>query len=400
MGSTSRTWGSSCTWGRPPPPVAYYQQVGRAGRATDNADVLLLPGVEDRDIWAYFATASMPRQEQADDVLSALDAAGRPMSTVALETVTDVRRTGSSCSSRCSTSRARSTGWARLDGDGAGLDLRRAALPPCRGGPPGRGRRDARLQRTDGCRMRFLAEALDDPAAARLRSVRPLRGRLVRPGRPAAGQGRRRARLRQVGVENRAARAVARPAWTGSACRSRAGSRPRSRWSPAARSPASPTSAGAAAAVAARQRTADAPADEALLAACVAVLAGWGWARRPVAVAAIPTRTRPQLVASVARHLAERGRLEWLGPLELPFRRPRGEPGGNSAFRLAGVWEQVAVPAAMRERLATLRGPVFSSTTSSTPAGPSPWRTGSAPGRGRRRAALRPRHGRVRRDAR
>jgi ATP-dependent DNA helicase RecQ len=38
--------------GAPSSPVAYYQQVGRAGRATDRADVLLLPGPEDRDIWS------------------------------------------------------------------------------------------------------------------------------------------------------------------------------------------------------------------------------------------------------------------------------------------------------------------------------------------------------------
>src|SRR4029450_261508 len=31
--------------GAPPSPIAYYQQVGRAGRAVDTADVLLLPGV-------------------------------------------------------------------------------------------------------------------------------------------------------------------------------------------------------------------------------------------------------------------------------------------------------------------------------------------------------------------
>ena len=30
--------------GAPSSPVAYYQQVGRAGRATERADVLLLPG--------------------------------------------------------------------------------------------------------------------------------------------------------------------------------------------------------------------------------------------------------------------------------------------------------------------------------------------------------------------
>ena len=46
--------------GAPSSPIAYYQQVGRAGRATDNADILLLPGPEDPDIWTYFATSSMP----------------------------------------------------------------------------------------------------------------------------------------------------------------------------------------------------------------------------------------------------------------------------------------------------------------------------------------------------
>src|SRR5919199_1945889 len=79
--------------GAPSSPVSYYQQVGRAGRAIDRADVLLLPGPEDRDIWRYFATASMPRPDQAAAVLDALGTAGRPLSTATLETVTDVRRT-------------------------------------------------------------------------------------------------------------------------------------------------------------------------------------------------------------------------------------------------------------------------------------------------------------------
>jgi ATP-dependent DNA helicase RecQ len=96
-----------------------------------------------------------------------------------------------------------------------------------------------------------------------------------------------------------------------------------------------------------------------LLGACIEVLKGWGWARRPVAVAAVPSRRRPQLVASVARHLAERGRLEWLGPLAFAFDGPTGEAGGNSAFRLAGVWDQFVAPAAMQEALARLDGPVL-----------------------------------------
>ncbi|HEV7812554.1 MAG TPA: RecQ family ATP-dependent DNA helicase, partial [Leifsonia sp.] len=75
--------------GAPSSPVAYYQQVGRAGRATDNADVLLLPGQEDRAIWDYFATASMPSKQKADAVLGALGT--EPQSTRALESQVDLK---------------------------------------------------------------------------------------------------------------------------------------------------------------------------------------------------------------------------------------------------------------------------------------------------------------------
>ena len=77
--------------GAPSSPVAYYQQVGRAGRATESADVLLLPGPEDADIWRYFATASMPTQAKVDAVLGALGST--PTSVAALEAQVDIRRT-------------------------------------------------------------------------------------------------------------------------------------------------------------------------------------------------------------------------------------------------------------------------------------------------------------------
>ena len=48
--------------GAPPSPVAYYQQIGRAGRGLPRAEVILLPGREDRDIWAYFASLAFPRK--------------------------------------------------------------------------------------------------------------------------------------------------------------------------------------------------------------------------------------------------------------------------------------------------------------------------------------------------
>jgi ATP-dependent DNA helicase RecQ len=55
--------------------VAYYQQVGRAGRAVD-ADVVLLRGGEDRRIQDFFIEQSFPSRERVDAVLESLRSAG------------------------------------------------------------------------------------------------------------------------------------------------------------------------------------------------------------------------------------------------------------------------------------------------------------------------------------
>jgi ATP-dependent DNA helicase RecQ len=56
--------------------VAYYQQVGRAGRAVDHADVVLLRGGEDRRIQDFFIEQSFPSRERVDAVLGSLASAG------------------------------------------------------------------------------------------------------------------------------------------------------------------------------------------------------------------------------------------------------------------------------------------------------------------------------------
>ncbi len=58
--------------GAPQSPVAYYQQIGRAGRGVERADVVLLPGREDRDIWAYFASLAFPPEGQVRATLETL----------------------------------------------------------------------------------------------------------------------------------------------------------------------------------------------------------------------------------------------------------------------------------------------------------------------------------------
>jgi ATP-dependent DNA helicase RecQ len=56
--------------------VAYYQQVGRAGRGVDRAEVVLLRGAEDRRIQDFFIAQAFPRRELVDRVLERLDAGG------------------------------------------------------------------------------------------------------------------------------------------------------------------------------------------------------------------------------------------------------------------------------------------------------------------------------------
>ncbi len=53
--------------------VAYYQQVGRAGRGIDHAVGVLLSGREDEDIHEYFRQTAFPPERDVDAILSALE---------------------------------------------------------------------------------------------------------------------------------------------------------------------------------------------------------------------------------------------------------------------------------------------------------------------------------------
>ncbi|QCW49237.1 DEAD/DEAH box helicase [Nocardioides dongxiaopingii] len=163
------TLGFVVNLGAPQSPVAYYQQVGRAGRGLadgESATVVLLPALEDRDIWAYFGSLSFPPEQQVRQTLEVLAEEGRSMSTAGLETRVELSRTRLEQMLKV------------LDVDGA---VRRV-----RGGWEATGRdwsydeeryrrvREAREREqaamlayldTDVCRMRYLREQLDDPDA-------------------------------------------------------------------------------------------------------------------------------------------------------------------------------------------------------------------------------------------
>jgi ATP-dependent DNA helicase RecQ len=157
------TLGFVVNLGAPQSPVAYYQQVGRAGRGTDSASVVLLPQQEDKDIWAYFASLAFPREDQVRHTLRVLGDEG-VASTATLETLVDLGRSRLEQMLKV------------LDVDGA---VRRV-----RGGWEATGqewsydgeryervaearRREQRAMLdyldTDRCRMWFLRDQLDDP---------------------------------------------------------------------------------------------------------------------------------------------------------------------------------------------------------------------------------------------
>ena len=56
--------------------ISYYQQVGRAGRGIDRAEVVLLRGAEDKRIQDFFIEQAFPRREVVDRVLGYLDDVG------------------------------------------------------------------------------------------------------------------------------------------------------------------------------------------------------------------------------------------------------------------------------------------------------------------------------------
>ena len=53
--------------------VAYYQQVGRAGRALDTAYGVLLSGQEENEINDYFIESAFPTRDEVEEVINALE---------------------------------------------------------------------------------------------------------------------------------------------------------------------------------------------------------------------------------------------------------------------------------------------------------------------------------------
>jgi ATP-dependent DNA helicase RecQ len=83
------------------------------------------------------------------------------------------------------------------------------------------------------------------------------------------------------------------------------------------------------------------------------VLRTWGWEQRPVAVVAVPSRSRPMLVTTLGERLSRVGRLRWLGPLDR-VDDDRRASRTNSAQRVRALHGAFAVTPAQQAALAEL----------------------------------------------
>ncbi|MFJ4633298.1 RecQ family ATP-dependent DNA helicase [Streptomyces sp. NPDC088847] len=359
--------------GSPSSPIAYYQQVGRAGRGVAHADVLLLPGREDEAIWRYFADTAFPPETQVRQTLAALADAGRPLSVPALETAVDLRRSRLETMLKVldvdgAVKRVKG-GWAATGAEWV-YDAERYTWVAKQRAAEQQAMRD--YVSTSQCRMEFLRRQLDDEGAvpcgrcdncagawidssvssetltgATKELDRPgveveprrmwptgmaalgvdLKGRI--PAKDQGSTGRALGRLSDIGWGNRLRPLLA-------------------------------------------ENAPDGPVPDDVLKAAVAVLADWarspgGWAPnvtdaspRPVGVVAVPSLGRPQLVGSLAQGIATIGRLPLLGTLT--YTGPDGTYAArrsNSAQRLRALSDAFAVSGELAAALAASPGPVL-----------------------------------------
>jgi ATP-dependent DNA helicase RecQ len=315
--------------------IAYYQQVGRAGRGIERAEVVLLRGAEDRRIQDFFIEQAFPRREVVDRVLEHLGAVGGDGASTAelmgqvnlgksrveamlkvLDVEGAVQRDGSR--------------WLARDGSAWTYDAERyeriTAL---------RRREQAAMAQlgADGrCLMRALQEELDDPAptdcgrcsvCAGPRYDGPLDEVLVRQAalhlrsRPLVLEVKKMApdaqgAMKKIpeGVRVEEGRALARLGDGG--------------WDPLV-----------------RQGRRDGRFADELVDAAAETVRSWG---APVAwVAAVPSRRSGELVPDFARRLAERLGLPYAPVLERVADAPPQREMANSQQQVANVRGQFAV---------------------------------------------------------
>lgn len=350
--------------GLPPSPVAYYQQIGRAGRNIDRAEVIALPRpTEDAAVWRWFESVSMPSEDVCRSVLEELEQFGAS-SIAALEKNVNLGRTRLGTLLNIldvdgAVERVKG-GWART---GEPWSYDHALVETLKQMRRAEGEQMRDWAALDGCRLRYLRGALDDaqatdcgrcdnctgnqpdvsvdPAEVAAANQRLRGGDVIIDARKQwpAGLGSPKGKIKPD-AQHREGRALARVGDGG--------------WNPVVENLIR---------VADRGEAADLPSE--LIPALAQVLKRWPWEQRPTWICPMPSRRRDDLIAAVAGQLGTLGKLPVIPALIDAAVRDRSIDAGfqadqsNSAHQVSNLWGRLTVDDTARPPSDIASGPVL-----------------------------------------
>jgi ATP-dependent DNA helicase RecQ len=314
----------------PGSPIAYYQQVGRAGRALHSAHGILLRGHEDVDIQDYFIRTAFPPREQAEAVVELLTRRGEPLKIGEIEAVVNARHSRIEAMLKVldveGVVEQAEGGWRRT--------LQPWTYPADRVEQVTAQRRAEQAAMhdyagTEGCRMTFLLALLDDLTATPCGRCDRCTGEALDPAVPPEV-------VAEAGAFLRGAHLVIEPRkqWAWGASREKI---PADRRAETGRA-LSVDGDGGWGSVVRAARYHDHAGPDGLVAATVRLVEGWQPSPPPAWVTSVPSTSSGRLIADVARRVAS--------ALGLPYRevlvrsragRPQKEME-NSVQQLGNVY--------------------------------------------------------------
>ncbi len=345
--------------GMPPTPVAYYQQIGRAGRGIDHAEVIAMPRpVEDERVWAWFESVSLPSAEVCHRVLSHLD----PKSSTSIPRLEAAVNMGRS---RLSTllnildvqgAVRRVKGGYLLSNEGWEYDAELAQrLRSLRADEADQMRN---YPAHEGCRLRYMRELLDDADAEDCgrcdRCVAAAGGASrfnVEPSAIAMAEARGHLRGVDIAVD------------------------PRRQWAPSLDEPKGKikpefqANLGRALArlgdggwdpVVAdllEGRATEIPPE--LVQGIIGILKRWDWKQRPTWICAMPSRRNGKVIDALANEIGRLGKLPVYRPLSRNSSAGWQHEQANSAHQLANVWGLIEVDESQLPDRPVFDGPVL-----------------------------------------
>ena len=349
--------------GLPPSPVAYYQQIGRAGRSIERAEVIALPRpAEDAAVWRWFESVAMPSESICRAVLDELD--NGPASIGALETLVNLGRTRLGTLLNIlevdgAVERVKG-GWART---GADWSYRHDLVESLKQLRRAEGEQMRDWAALESCRLRYLRSALDDPDADDCGRCDNCTGRRLDPAVDRAEVAAADARLRggDVVIEPRKQwpTGLGNPKGKIADDRRPAEGRALARlgdggWGPVVEQ-----------LIAAADRGESAALPDGLVPALAAVLKRWPWEARPTWICPMPSRRRDDLIGSVATAIGALGSLPVHPALVDTAVTERDHDAGyqadqsNSAHQVGNVWKRFSIDEDAMPPASVAAGPVL-----------------------------------------